>query len=193
MFLIAGSQTNILCKYAYDLRPYKISHPRRQCFICYCPLPPQKYTHFFEDLWILVSHQPYNFRCSICHYWLWETEKYRTGVASEDITSILNLVTIGHFNNTTRQHNNNRHPGNKKEDKFMLKKQLTQTNLTNNRKIRRKDVWPSAATDTKLNTAYDTLKLLKSSDSRRHWHGNLLCWNIHTTSASLQVSVFICV
>jgi hypothetical protein len=64
--------------------------------------------------------------------------------------------------NKTRQHNNsnNRHPGNKKEDKFVLKKQLTQTNLANNRKIRRKDAWSAAAADTKLNAAYDTFKNL---------------------------------
>jgi hypothetical protein len=42
----------------------------------------------------------------------------------------------------------------------MLKKQLTQTNLTNNRRIRRKDVWSTTATDTKLNSAYDTFKLI---------------------------------
>jgi hypothetical protein len=50
----------------------------------------------------------------------------------------------------TRQHNNsnNRHSGNKKEDKFMLKKQLTQRNLTNNRRIRRNGAWSTAATDT---------------------------------------------
>jgi hypothetical protein len=37
----------------------------------------------------------------------------------------------------TRQHNNsnNRHPGYKKEDKFVLKKQLKQMNLANNRRI----------------------------------------------------------
>jgi hypothetical protein len=42
----------------------------------------------------------------------------------------------------------------------MLKKQLTQTNLPNNRRIRRKDAWSTTATDTKLNTAYDTSKLI---------------------------------
>jgi hypothetical protein len=62
----------------------------------------------------------------------------------------------------TREHNNSNkwHPGNnKKEDKFVLKKQLTQTNLANNRGIRRKDKWSPTAADTKLNTAYDTFKL----------------------------------
>jgi hypothetical protein len=42
--------------------------------------------------------------------------------------------------------------------KFVLKKELTQTNLTNNRRIRRKDAWSATATDMKLNTAYDTSK-----------------------------------
>jgi hypothetical protein len=56
--------------------------------------------------------------------------------------------------------NNNRHPGNKKEDKFVLKKQLTQMNLANNRINRRKDAWSTTATDTKLNAAYDTFKLI---------------------------------
>jgi hypothetical protein len=58
----------------------------------------------------------------------------------------------------TRQHNNNknRHPGNKKEDKCVLKKQLTQIHLANNRRIRRKDAWSTTATATKLNTAYNT-------------------------------------
>jgi hypothetical protein len=49
----------------------------------------------------------------------------------------------------TRQHNNNnRHPGNMKEDKFVLKKRPTQMNLTNNRRIRRKYEWSTTATDT---------------------------------------------
>jgi hypothetical protein len=42
----------------------------------------------------------------------------------------------------------------------MLKKQLTQTNLANNRRIRWKDVWSTTATDTKLNIAYNTFKLI---------------------------------
>jgi hypothetical protein len=42
----------------------------------------------------------------------------------------------------------------------MLIKQLTQTNLASNRLIRRKDVWSTAAADTKLNTACDTFKLI---------------------------------
>jgi hypothetical protein len=39
-------------------------------------------------------------------------------------------------------------------------KQLTETNVTNNRRIRRKDAWSTAATDTKLNTAYNIFKLI---------------------------------
>jgi hypothetical protein len=60
-----------------------------------------------------------------------------------------------------RQHNNsnNRHPGYKKEDKFVLKKQLTHRDLATSRRIRSKDAWSTAATDTKLNTAYDNFKL----------------------------------
>jgi hypothetical protein len=44
----------------------------------------------------------------------------------------------------------------------MLKKQLTQTNLANNtsRRIRQKDVLSTTATDIKLITAHDTLKLI---------------------------------
>jgi hypothetical protein len=69
-------------------------------------------------------------------------------------------TTIPH---KTRQHNNtkNRHPGNKKEDKFVLKKQLTQMNVANNRRIRRKDAWSTTATVSKLNTVYDTFKFKK--------------------------------
>jgi hypothetical protein len=40
----------------------------------------------------------------------------------------------------------------------MLKKQLTQMNLPNNRRIRWKDVWSATGTNTKLNTACDTFK-----------------------------------
>jgi hypothetical protein len=54
----------------------------------------------------------------------------------------------------TRQHNdsNNRHPGYEKEDKFVLKEQLTEMNLVNNRIIRREDTRSTTTTDTKLNT-----------------------------------------
>jgi hypothetical protein len=45
----------------------------------------------------------------------------------------------------------------------MLKTQFPQTNLANNRRIRRKDAWSTTATDTKLNTAYDTFKLIKKN------------------------------
>jgi hypothetical protein len=63
----------------------------------------------------------------------------------------------------TRQHNNNdRHPGYKKEDKFMTKKQITHMNLDNNRGIGRKDAWSAIATATKLNTAYDIFKLKRN-------------------------------
>jgi hypothetical protein len=61
---------------------------------------------------------------------------------------------------SNQQPSDNRHPGNKKEDKFMLKKQLIQTNLANNRRIRRKDAWSTTATDTELNAAYNTFKLI---------------------------------
>jgi hypothetical protein len=37
---------------------------------------------------------------------------------------------------------------------------LMQMTLTNNRRIQQKDAWPTTATDTKLNTAYDTFKLI---------------------------------
>jgi ribosome-binding protein aMBF1 (putative translation factor) len=67
----------------------------------------------------------------------------------------------------TRQQNNtnNRHPGNKKEGKCVLKKELTQIYLANNRRIRRKDAWSTAATATKLNTEYDTFKLKRFTHS----------------------------
>jgi hypothetical protein len=72
--------------------------------------------------------------------------------------SIDHAASIPH---KTRQHNsNNRHPDSKEEDKFVFKRQLTQTNLANNRRIRRKYAWSTTATDTKLNAAYDTFKLI---------------------------------
>jgi hypothetical protein len=43
----------------------------------------------------------------------------------------------------------------------MIKKQLAQMNLANNRRIGRKNTWSTAATETKLNTAYGTFKLKK--------------------------------
>jgi hypothetical protein len=60
----------------------------------------------------------------------------------------------------SRQHNNNknRHPGNKKENKLVFKEQLTQRNITDNRRIGRKDMWASTATDTEPNRAYGTSK-----------------------------------
>lgn len=39
-------------------------------------------------------------------------------------------------------------------------KQLTQTKLASNRRIRQEDAWSTTATDTKLNTVYDTFKLI---------------------------------
>jgi hypothetical protein len=45
----------------------------------------------------------------------------------------------------------------------MLKKELEQMNLTNNRRIKQKDVWPTTATDMNLNTAYNTNKTKTNS------------------------------
>jgi type II secretory pathway component PulJ len=57
----------------------------------------------------------------------------------------------------TTYHSNNRHVRNKKEEK-----QLTQVNLANNRRIRRKDTWSITATDTKPNRTYGNFKLFKN-------------------------------
>jgi hypothetical protein len=43
----------------------------------------------------------------------------------------------------------------------MLKKEITKRNLTDNRKIRRKEKWSATTTDANLNTAYDIFKLKK--------------------------------
>jgi hypothetical protein len=87
-----------------------------------------------------------------------QSKKLNNSPITRNSRSIDHAASVPH---KTTQHNNtnNRHPGDKKDDKFVLKKQLTEMNLANNRRIRRKNAWSTRATATKLNRAYDTFKL----------------------------------